>query len=102
MGKTTGFLEYERKVDQYEAIAKRVKHFKEFTIPLKEKEMKEQGARCMDCGIPFCHSGCPLGNLNRYATMVLGINMSLMVMANIDQMTADIRRVMTDKYQLQF
>lgn len=63
MGKTTGFLEYERKVDQYEAIAKRVKHFKEFTIPLKEKEMKEQGARCMDCGIPFCHSGCPLGNL---------------------------------------
>ncbi len=63
MGKTTGFLEYERKVDQYEAVAKRVKHFKEFTIPLKEKELKEQGARCMDCGIPFCHSGCPLGNL---------------------------------------
>ncbi len=63
MGKTTGFLEYERQVERYETVEKRVKHFKEFTIPLKEKEMKEQGARCMDCGIPFCHSGCPLGNL---------------------------------------
>ncbi|MBT8211444.1 MAG: glutamate synthase subunit beta [Eudoraea sp.] len=63
MGKTTGFLEYKRKVDQYEAVPKRLEHFKEFTIPLREKELKEQGARCMDCGIPFCHSGCPLGNL---------------------------------------
>ncbi|MBT8205189.1 MAG: glutamate synthase subunit beta [Eudoraea sp.] len=63
MGKTTGFLEYKRKVDQYEAVPKRLEHFKEFTISLREKELKEQGARCMDCGIPFCHSGCPLGNL---------------------------------------
>ncbi len=63
MGKITGFMEFDRKVDQYEAVADRVKHFREFTIPLKEEALKDQGARCMDCGIPFCHSGCPLGNL---------------------------------------
>ncbi|MGB5647521.1 MAG: glutamate synthase subunit beta [Muriicola sp.] len=63
MGKTTGFLEYERKTEPYKPVDKRVKNFKEFTVPLKENELKEQGARCMDCGIPFCHSGCPLGNL---------------------------------------
>jgi len=63
MGKTTGFLEYGRKTEPYKPVDKRVKDFKEFTLPLKEKELKEQGARCMDCGIPFCHSGCPLGNL---------------------------------------
>ncbi len=63
MGKITGFLEFDRKTEQYAPVEERVKHFKEFTLPLQEKEMKEQGARCMDCGIPFCHSGCPLGNL---------------------------------------
>ncbi len=63
MGKITGFLEFDRKVEKYAPVEERVTHFKEFTIPLKEKELKEQGARCMDCGIPFCHSGCPLGNL---------------------------------------
>ncbi len=63
MGKTTGFLEFERKVEQYAPVGERVKNYREFTIPLKEKEVKDQGARCMDCGIPFCHSGCPLGNL---------------------------------------
>ncbi|RKS50720.1 glutamate synthase (NADH) small subunit [Gillisia mitskevichiae] len=63
MGKPTGFLEYERKVEAYAPAQERVKEFKEFTIPLEEKELKDQGARCMDCGIPFCHSGCPLGNL---------------------------------------
>jgi len=63
MGKTTGFLEFDRKVEAYTSVEKRVKNYKEFTIPLKEKELKNQGARCMDCGIPFCHSGCPLGNL---------------------------------------
>lgn len=63
MGKTTGFLEYGRKTEAYKPVDKRVKDYKEFTVPLKEKELKEQGARCMDCGIPFCHSGCPLGNL---------------------------------------
>ncbi len=63
MGKITGFLEFDRKVEPYAPVAERVKNYKEFTLPLKEKELKEQGARCMDCGIPFCHSGCPLGNL---------------------------------------
>lgn len=63
MGKITGFLEFDRKVEDYAPVEERIKHFKEFTIPMKEKELKEQGARCMDCGIPFCHSGCPLGNL---------------------------------------
>ncbi|QCW98898.1 glutamate synthase subunit beta [Aggregatimonas sangjinii] len=63
MGKITGFLEFDRKVEQYTPAEERVKNYKEFTLPLKEKELKEQGARCMDCGIPFCHSGCPLGNL---------------------------------------
>ena len=63
MGKVTGFLEYERTDEVYEKVDKRLKNYKEFTIPLKESKLKEQGARCMDCGIPFCHSGCPLGNL---------------------------------------
>ncbi len=63
MGKITGFLEFDRKTELYAPAEERVKNYKEFTQPLKEKELKEQGARCMDCGIPFCHSGCPLGNL---------------------------------------
>ncbi len=63
MGKVTGFKEFERKDEKYTAVEKRVKDYKEFTIPLSEKEITEQGSRCMDCGIPFCHSGCPLGNL---------------------------------------
>jgi len=63
MGKITGFLEYERVDEPYIAVEKRLEHYKEFTIPLEEKKLKDQGARCMDCGIPFCHSGCPLGNL---------------------------------------
>lgn len=63
MGKITGFMEYERAVETYDTVEKRLTHYKEFTIPQKEKQVKDQGARCMDCGIPFCHSGCPLGNL---------------------------------------
>ena len=63
MGKITGFLEYERQNESYIAPDKRVKNYKEFTVPLEENKLKDQGARCMDCGIPFCHSGCPLGNL---------------------------------------
>ena len=63
MGKITGFLEYKREVEGYEPVEDRIKDYKEFTIPLSEPHMKDQGARCMDCGIPFCHSGCPLGNL---------------------------------------
>ena len=65
MGKITGFKDYERKNFTLEPVKKRIKHYNEFTIPLKKKEMELQGARCMDCGIPFCHSnyGCPIGNL---------------------------------------
>jgi len=63
MGKITGFMEFDRKVEGYLEVAERVKNYKEFALPLKESELREQGARCMDCGIPFCHSGCPLGNL---------------------------------------
>ena len=63
MGKTTGFLEFERKDEGQIAVDERIKNYKEFTQPLSEKELETQGARCMDCGIPFCHSGCPLGNL---------------------------------------
>lgn len=63
MGKITGFLEFDRKNESYTSVKERVKNYKEFTKPLKESELKDQGARCMDCGIPFCHSGCPLGNL---------------------------------------
>ncbi|MBO6879370.1 glutamate synthase subunit beta [Winogradskyella sp.] len=63
MGKITGFLEYKRENESYVKPKERVTNYKEFTIPLEEKKLKNQGARCMDCGIPFCHSGCPLGNL---------------------------------------
>lgn len=63
MGKITGFLEFERKIEDYAPVEERIKNYKEFTQPLKETELKDQGARCMDCGVPFCHSGCPLGNL---------------------------------------
>jgi glutamate synthase (NADPH/NADH) small chain len=63
MGKITGFLEHERQDETYKTPKKRIKNYKEFTIPLETPELQNQGARCMDCGIPFCHSGCPLGNL---------------------------------------
>lgn len=63
MGKTTGFKEFERQDEKYISVKERVKHYKEFTVPLSKKEITAQGSRCMDCGIPFCHSGCPLGNL---------------------------------------
>ncbi|WP_456375968.1 glutamate synthase subunit beta [Lutibacter sp.] len=63
MGKITGFKEFKRKDEKYKAVKKRVGNYNEFTIPLKKAELTEQGSRCMDCGIPFCHSACPLGNL---------------------------------------
>ena len=63
MGKITGFLEYERQDEPCIEPEKRIENYNEFTIPLEEDQLREQGARCMDCGIPFCHSGCPLGNL---------------------------------------
>ncbi|NOQ91078.1 MAG: glutamate synthase small subunit [Flavobacteriaceae bacterium] len=63
MGKITGFLEYERVDEKNKAVNDRLNNFGEFTVPLKENELEKQGSRCMDCGVPFCHSGCPLGNL---------------------------------------
>lgn len=63
MGKVTGFLEYERVEEGYEPVQKRVKNYNEFVIALKEDDAKIQGARCMDCGIPFCNNGCPVNNI---------------------------------------
>ncbi|MCB1764041.1 MAG: glutamate synthase subunit beta, partial [Gammaproteobacteria bacterium] len=63
MGKPTGFMEYPRQDRTYQPAADRINHYKEFVNPLSEAELTIQGARCMDCGIPFCHSGCPVNNL---------------------------------------
>ena len=62
MGKITGFLEYEREERHYEPVEQRIKHWREFVRPLPEAETKKQAARCMDCGIPYCHTGCPVNN----------------------------------------
>jgi glutamate synthase (NADPH/NADH) small chain len=62
MGKITGFLEYERNDRHYEPVEERIKHWREFVLPLPEEENKTQAARCMDCGIPYCHTGCPVNN----------------------------------------
>ncbi len=63
MGKITGFLEYERESPHKEAVPARLKHWREFEEKTREETLRLQGARCMDCGIPFCHKGCPLGNI---------------------------------------
>ncbi len=63
MGKLRGFIEYDRIKEGAISPEKRVKNYNEFTIAPTSEELQEQGGRCMDCGIPFCHSGCPLGNL---------------------------------------
>ena len=63
MGKPTGFLEIERHDRGYRPVEERVRHFREFVIPLDDAEVSLQGARCMDCGIPFCHQGCPVNNI---------------------------------------
>ncbi|MDB5440677.1 MAG: gltD [Caulobacteraceae bacterium] len=62
MGKPTGFLEIDRRDRAYEAPAKRLKNWNEFVIPMTTGETSQQAARCMDCGIPFCHTGCPVNN----------------------------------------
>src|SRR6478609_5904658 len=71
MGKVTGFLEIEREDRDYQPVADRVKHWHEFVLPLPEKEIRDQAARCMDCGVPYCHgtsritgapTGCPVNN----------------------------------------
>jgi glutamate synthase (NADPH/NADH) small chain len=63
MGKITGFMEYERVEEGYKPVPERVKHYKEFVIGLDDEQSKVQAARCMDCGTPFCNSGCPVNNV---------------------------------------
>ena len=63
MGKATGFMEFELRDRTYRPAEERVKHYNEFVIPLSEKQLSRQGARCMDCGIPYCHNGCPVNNI---------------------------------------
>lgn len=63
MGKPTGFLEYQRLSQAYAPVPERVKSYKEFVLRLSDEEAAVQGARCMDCGIPFCNSGCPVNNI---------------------------------------
>ncbi len=62
MGKITGFMEFERQDRGYRPVEERVKHWHEFVVPLSEKETRTQASRCMDCGIPYCHNGCPVNN----------------------------------------
>jgi len=62
MGKVTGFLEIDRQDRKYKPAADRIRHYDEFVIPLSEEATRSQAARCMDCGIPFCHNGCPVNN----------------------------------------
>ena len=62
MGKPTGFLEFERAERSYEPVEERTKHWNEFVEPMPEGATKTQAARCMDCGIPYCHTGCPVNN----------------------------------------
>ena len=63
MGKVTGFLELAREEEHYEAPQSRKKHYREFVMRLSDEAAKKQGARCMDCGIPFCNNGCPVNNI---------------------------------------
>jgi glutamate synthase (NADPH/NADH) small chain len=64
MGKVTGFLEIDRQDLKYQPAGDRIRHFREFTLPMSEADVKKQAARCMDCGIPYCHgpTGCPIHN----------------------------------------
>jgi glutamate synthase (NADPH/NADH) small chain len=62
MGKVTGFLEIDRQDRKYRPAADRIRHYDEFVIPLSEQATRDQAARCMNCGIPFCHNGCPVNN----------------------------------------
>ncbi|KOR30644.1 glutamate synthase [Achromatium sp. WMS2] len=63
MGKTTGFMEFQRVDRTYSTVPERIVHYDEFVIPLSNTDVMQQGSRCMDCGIPFCHNGCPVNNL---------------------------------------
>jgi glutamate synthase (NADPH) small chain len=63
MGKPTGFLEFTREMPGKKSVAERLKHYNEFVDKYAEENLNQQAARCMNCGVPFCHSGCPLGNV---------------------------------------
>ncbi|MCP4091375.1 MAG: glutamate synthase subunit beta, partial [Gammaproteobacteria bacterium] len=63
MGKRTGFKEIQRQDLTYASVSDRITHYGEFSIPLTCEDISQQGARCMDCGIPFCHNGCPVNNI---------------------------------------
>ena len=63
MGKITGFMEIERETAARRPVRERVKDWREYELKMPEEKLRQQGARCMDCGIPFCHKGCPLGNI---------------------------------------
>ena len=63
MGKATGFIEIRRRDRDYVAVADRLKNYNEFIVPLENEATRDQAARCMDCGIPFCHNGCPVNNI---------------------------------------
>ncbi len=62
MGKVTGFLEFERSDRHYEPVESRIRHWHEFVLPLDDADTRDQAARCMNCGIPYCHTGCPVNN----------------------------------------
>lgn len=64
MGKVTGFLEIDRRTAKYQPASDRIRHFKEFSIPMSNEALRDQAARCMDCGVPYCHdsTGCPVNN----------------------------------------
>src|SRR5574337_1184356 len=63
MGKPTGFIEFKREKQPYRPVEERIHDWKQVMLPWPTETLKRQGARCMDCGIPFCHRGCPLGNI---------------------------------------
>lgn len=63
MGKPTGFMEFDRVSEGYAPVEQRLKHYQEFVAHLSDAEAKQQGARCMDCGVPFCNNGCPVNNI---------------------------------------
>ncbi len=63
MGDTRGFMKFQRKISGKLPVAERLQNYNEFFTILPAEELRTQGARCMDCGVPFCHTGCPLGNI---------------------------------------